>query len=81
MVGSRLMDVMIHKDELERIAGASSAYLGLDYRWQVIAHIRPRRSAWTEPLAIDGRIRTRCAERQESLDAITGAHASRLAGL
>jgi hypothetical protein len=80
-VGSRLVDGMIHNDELERIAGACSAFLGLDYRREFIAHSRPRRPAWTEPLAIDGRIRTRCAELQESLDAITGAHASRLASL
>jgi hypothetical protein len=72
---------MIHNDELERIAGVSSAFLSLDYRREFIAHIRPRGSAWTEPLAIGGRMRTRCAELQERLDAVTGAHVSRLASL
>jgi hypothetical protein len=75
------MDAMIHKDELEWIARASSAYVGLDYRREFVAHIRSRRSACTEPLAIYGQIRTRCAELQERLDAVTGAHVSRAASL
>ena len=78
--GGQLADGMIHNDDPERIAAASRAFLGVDYRRERIARIKPRRSAWTKPLAIDGWI-PRCAELQERLDAVTGAHVWRLASL
>ncbi len=64
----------------ERVAGALCAFLSLDYREALIAHIKPRRPAWKAPLAIDDRIRGRCAELQRRLDEVSLAHTSRLIG-
>jgi hypothetical protein len=52
----------------ERVATAICLFLGVDYRPQLIAHIKPRSSAWTQPLVIDERIRERCTALQERLD-------------
>ena len=66
--------------EPERVAGALCSFLSLDYREALIAHIKPRRSTWKAPLAIDDRIRERCAELQGRLDEVSLAHISRLIG-
>lgn len=66
--------------EPERVATALCTFLGLQYRPELIAHVRPRPPAWREPLAIDGRIRERCDELQERLDAVGVADVSRLVG-
>jgi hypothetical protein len=63
--------------EPERVAGALCTFLGLDYRPELIAHIKPRPPAWKEPLAIDCRIRERCAELQRRLDDVSLAEVSR----
>jgi hypothetical protein len=62
----------------EQVAGALCAFLGLDYRPELIAHIKPRRPAWMEPLAIDGRIREKCVELQARLDEASATDLSRL---
>lgn len=66
--------------EPERVAGALCAFLGLEYRRELIAHIKPRRPAWTKPLTIDGRARERCEELQQRLDAISFERVSSLVG-
>jgi Sulfotransferase domain len=66
--------------EPEQVARALCSFLGLGYRRELIMHIDPRRRAQREPLAIDGRIRERCAELQERLDGVGYAQLSNLAG-
>jgi hypothetical protein len=64
--------------EPERAADTLCAFLGLGYRQELIAHIKPRRPAWKEPLAIDSRIREGCVDLQRRLDAASVADQSRL---
>jgi hypothetical protein len=64
--------------EPERAADSLCAFLGLDYRRELIAHVEPRRPAWTEPLTIDGQIRERCAELQARMDEVSVADVWRL---
>jgi hypothetical protein len=64
--------------EPERVGRALCAFLALEYRPGLVAYIKPRRPAWTEPLAIDDRIRERCADLQERLDRVSVAQVSRL---
>ena len=66
--------------EPEQVARALCSFLGLGYRRELIMHIDLRRRAQREPLAIDGRIRERCAELQERLDGVCFAQLSNLAG-
>lgn len=54
--------------EPERSARALCAFLGLAYRPELIAHVKQRPPAWTEPISIDHRIRERCSELQHRLD-------------
>lgn len=66
--------------EPEQVARALCSFLGLGYRREFIMHIDPRRRARREPLAIDGRIRERCAALQERLDGVGVAQLSNLVG-
>jgi hypothetical protein len=65
--------ILVSYDELlaepQRVGSALCTFLELDDRPELVAHVEPRRPAWKEPLAIDGRIRERCQHLQERLDA------------
>jgi uncharacterized membrane protein YccC len=67
-------------DEPERVARALCAFLGLDYRRELIAHVEARRPAWKEPLTIHDRIREQCNQLQKRLDEVSAAQMSRLIG-
>jgi len=56
--------------EPEQVARSLCAFLGLDYREELIAHVDPRRRGRKEPLAIDPRIRERCTALQDRLDSV-----------
>jgi hypothetical protein len=66
--------------EPERSARVLCAFLGLAYRPELIAHVKQRPSAWTEPISIDHRIRERCAGLQHSLDQARLDQVARLIG-
>jgi hypothetical protein len=66
--------------EPERSARALCAFLGLAFRRELIAHIKPRPPASTEPISIDQRIRERCVELQERLDRARLDQVTRLIG-
>lgn len=65
--------------EPERVAAALCRFLGLPFRKEIIAHIDRRRRTPGAPIAIDARIRDRCAKLQEKLDTVALAHLTRLA--
>lgn len=65
--------------EPDRVAAALCNFLGLPFRKELIARIDRRRRTPREPLPIDPRIRERCTELQERLDAVAHAQLSRLA--
>ena len=52
----------------EGVAASVCRFVGLDYRRDLIAHIKPHRHVVSKPLEIDSRIRERCEELQERLD-------------
>jgi hypothetical protein len=58
-------DFLARPDETAR---ALCAFLGVGFRPRFIAHVKPRPPAWKRRLAIDDRVRERCAELQERLD-------------
>lgn len=66
--------------EPDRVIGAVCAFLGLQFQPELVAHIKPSHLASTKPLAIDGRIRERCAQLQERLDTVSVAQVSRFRG-
>ena len=65
----------------ERVVGALCAFLGLRFRRDLVRRIKPTRADPTEPLPIDGRIRERCEELQERLDATSRAQLARFASM
>jgi len=65
--------------EPDRVAAALCNFLGLPFRKELIAQIDRRRRTPREPLPIDPRIRDRCTELQQRLDAAAFAQLSRLA--
>ncbi len=66
--------------EPDRIAGALCAFLDVPYRSEMIAHVDGGRPLQRSHLAIDPRIRERCAALKEQLDATCAAQMARLAG-
>ena len=76
--------VLINYDEFlaepKRIAGALCNFLEVPYRRQMIANVDPRRPAQMPPLPIDPRIRERCSELKQRLDAACAAQMARLSG-
>jgi hypothetical protein len=68
-------DFLSRPDETAR---ALCAFLGVDFRAGLIAHVKPRPSAWKHPLSIDDRVRERCTELQERLDRASQRQASTL---
>jgi O-antigen/teichoic acid export membrane protein len=60
----------------ESIARALCVFLGLDYRHELIAHIRRRPQSRSRPVQIDARIRQRCTELQHRLDTVSAQQIS-----
>jgi Sulfotransferase domain len=76
--------MLVNYDDLlaepERVALGLCSFLNLPYRREMIANIDRRRPTQRPPLAIDHRIRERCSELKERLDAACLGQISRLTG-
>jgi hypothetical protein len=76
--------VLVNYDELlaepEKTARALCSFLDVPYRSIMISNLDVRRPAQRPPLAIEPRIRQRCSELKQRLDAVCAAQMARLTG-